>query len=327
MDFNKMMEDALAQQKVAFEQALERALETQEKLAKDMGTEVTDADRQEIIDNYTQQAQMQEAMIRQQMEMQAAMMNGGGVDFGQLADAAQENYGAYADMYEEMTEAEMQAFLDEHPVPEDMKKFLMIGSVLIGTNDEPYISLALTGDKEDYRDSIESSWGIEGREEALEMLASLLEGRHSVLFKESYDILKEHGAADYFEHDDDPDFDEDDIENYLGAKEVMGEFELLSESEIDGCTTLYAWDLERIGFLARILSHIGYITEEEAYDWLKKAGAKTAETFNSWNEYFVSLMLGRALHFGLAREPFAIVYDLLTDSSKLLNIYPIKSLK
>ena len=327
MDFNKMMEDAIAQQKAAFKEALDRALEQQEKLAKEMGSEVTPEDKQEIIDHYTQQAQMQEAMMKQQMEMQSAMM--GGIDFGQMQEAAQENMEAYASMFEddEMSEDELNAFLEAHPVPEEMKKYLMIGATLIGTNDEPYISLALTGDKEDYRDSIESSWGIDGREDALDMLESLLGGRHSVLFQKSYDILRKKGADDYFENDNDPSFDEDDIENFLGAKEILAEFEPLSEEDIDGCKTLYAWDLDRIGLLARILSHVGYITEDEAYDWLQKASKKAGDTFGTWQEYFASLLLGRALHFGLNREPFAVAYDLLTDNSELLKTYDILSLK
>jgi len=327
-----MMEEQLSMQRAAFEQAIESALEQQKKMNDEMGWETTEEARQEIIDSYQQQWVMQEAMMRQQFQMQATGMFGAeSGNNGAFADYAQAQMAAYQNMVmdddDEISDEEWQAFLDANPVPAGMEKYLTIGGFLNSANGEPQTVLALTGDKEDYRDSIESNWGIEGRDDALEMLDSLLKGRHSELFKEDYAIIREHGIEDYFDNADDPTFDEDDIEMFEAAVEGITDILCISIDYVEECESLYAWDLERIGLLARILSHVGYITEDEAYEWLKKAGKLAAKTFKSWEEYAVSLILGRALHLGLTEELFAMTYDLLTENPEFLEKYPIESLK
>ena len=328
-NFSEMMEEQIKQMHLQFEKTLESALKQQETMSKEMGVEVTAEDKQELIDQYTQQAEMQEGMMRQQMAMQESMMAAyGGENMPDLAASMNQTIeDMYADDDDEMTEEELEAFIEENQVPNEMKKYLMVGAVLIGTNDEPYTTLVLIGDKEDYRDTLECSWGIESREEALEMLESLLGGRHSAQFAEDYAIIKEHGSENYFDNTDDPLFDEDEIEDFETAKEACGEILELS-AQAESCTSLYAWDLDRIGLLARTLSHAGYITTDEAFDWLKKAGAKAAETFATWEDYIVSILLGRALHLGAAQEPFAMAYDLLTENRSLfIDTYPIETLK
>ena len=326
-NFSEMMEEQIKQMHLQFEKTLESALKQQETMSKDLGVEVTAEDKQELIDQYTQQAEMQEGMMRQQMAMQESMMAAyGGGDMPDLAASMSQTI---EDMYDddEMTEEELETFIEENQVPDEMKKYLMVGAVLIGTNDEPYTTLALIGDKEDYRDTLECSWGIESREEALEMLESLLKGRHSEQFKKDYEVIKIHGTDGYFACAGDPLFDEDEIEDFETAKEACGEILELS-AQAENCTSLYAWDLDRIGLLARTLSHAGYITTDEAFDWLKKAGAKAAETFATWEDYIVSILLGRALHLGAAQEPFAMAYDLLTENRSLfVDTHPIETLK
>ena len=330
-DFKQMMEEQIKQQNAAFEETLAAALEQQRAMNEEMGFETTEEDRNGLIEEYRAQAQAQEAMMRSQMDMQASILAAyGGGDMAGFAAQAMAQANAFQDLYEddeEMSDEDLQAFLEEHPVPDELKKHLMIGAVLIGTNDEPYITLALIGDKEDYRDTLEGGWGIENRSDALEMLESLLKGRHSESFKADFAVIKAHGTDGYFDNAEDPIFDEDDIENYEAALEGLVDVLELDSEVGENCTSLYAWDLDRIGLLARTLSHAGYITDEEAYDWLKKAGKKATATFGSWEDYIASILLGRALHMGLAQEPFAVAYDLLHDSKELLDTYPLASLK
>ena len=335
-DFREMMEAQIKAQAEASEQALERALAQQATMAAEMGQEVTDADRQELIDHYRSQAEMAQNMMRQQMEMQAAMMESmGGADAMAAAMAqvqaamvqAQSGDDDDDDDDEGISEEDLQAFLDAHPVPEAMKKYLTIGALLIGTNDEPYNSLALLGDADDYREGLEENWGIEDRDDALEMLGSLLEGRHSDAFAEDYAVIMERGIEGYDADDDDAMFDEDDLDDLNSAREGLVEVLELDPSYAANCKSLYAWDLDRIGLLARQLSHVGHISQDEAYDWLQKAGQKAAETFDSWEDYIVSLIICRALHMGLSREVFIVAYNLLNDDKAFLEAYPIASLK
>ena len=329
-DFKKIIEKQIEQQTAAFEQTIQKALEQQQIMNEQMGFETTEEDRNELIAQYSAQAQMQEAMLRSQLEIQQNLISAYSSE--QMADLAQQamaQANAFQSMYEdeEMSEEELQAFLYAHPVPDNMKKYLTIGALLAGTNGEPYSTLALTSDEDDYRDNLKENWGIEDHSDALEMLESLLNGRHSENFKADYDIIRKHGSNEYFDHAEDPIFDNDDLEAFEAAKEGLTNVLELDPAVGKNCTSLYAWDLDRIGLLARTLSHTGLISDKEAYNWLKKAGAKASETFNSWPGYIASALLGRALHMGVAQEVFMVAYDLLHDSKNFLDTYPISSLK
>lgn len=261
----------------------------------------------------------------EEMQRMFSSFTGG---ISQMPGAVEDIQSFFQELAEGRSDQEVLEFIAAHPVPEDLQKYLMIGALLIGTNDEPYTTLALMEDKDFYRYELQNAWEIEKREQALEMLESLMAGRHSSRFAGDYEILREYGPDAYFEHaGDEPGLDDDDIESYEAAIEGFVEALDLPEDIAANCTTLLAWDLDRVGLLARMLSHVGFITDTEAYEWLKKAGKSAAERFASWEEYFVSLLLGRALHLGTALEPFSSALDLLTDSRELLEAYPISSLK
>lgn len=294
---------------------------------------------EEMIKQQEEIMKQQEEMLKKMSEtmdisaMQEAMFAGMGGHEGMaaMASMAMKQGDMFQDMLdldedEEFSDEDIQTFIDAHPAPSGMQKYLMIGALLIGTNGEPYTTLALMEDKEYYAEELEDGWEIESRADGLDMLQSLMEGRHSAQFAEDYAVLRQHGIDGYFENSETPLFDEDSLENYDAAIVGLTEVLEMPEKIACSCTSLYGWDLDRVGFLARILCHVGYITEIEAYEWMQKAGKAAAKTFSSWDAYFVSILLGRALHLGTAHEPFAVASDLLTDSHVLLEQYPIDCL-
>ena len=283
-----------------FREIIEAALSRQKAMNDAKSLEITEAERRELMEKDEQISGVMQAF---------------------------QNMFGDSDEDDEIDEEDIQKFIDANPVPEWVKKHLMIGTLLNSANGEPRGILALTGGREDYRYSLRQNWGINGREDALEMLADLLKGRHSEAFDRDFAIIREHGAKNYLSHARNPLFDSDDIEIFEATVEGFSEILDFPPEYAQGCQTLYAWDLERIGLLARILAHVGYITADEAYGWLQKAGAKAAGTFDSWQDYFVSLLLGRALHLGITEMLFAMAYDLTHDSCELLFTYPIEALK
>jgi hypothetical protein len=108
--------------------------------------------------------------------------------------------------------------------------------------------------------------------------------------------------------------------------ETLGENlpELLPYAQ--NCTTILAWDLERAGYLARIFAHLGWIPEKESFDWLKKTAAEIKKTFGSWEEYAVSVMTGRALHFESADTVIGAACELFGDKKQLLESHPVSDL-
>ena len=307
-----MMEQAVKDYRKTMEEAMQRALETQERLSKDLGVEVTAADRQEIIDNHMQQMVQYEAMMKQQMQIMSAAM-GNGADMQALQDQLAE----YMEEDEEMSDEEYAAWLKANAVPAKYQKYMPIGAVLIGTHGEPTETLRLFSDADDIEGMLEGGWGIEDAKEGVKMLASLLDGRHSKKFAKEFELAK----AGKFDE-----LDEDDAESYQLCAEAIVEALELPQKLVDNCKTLYAWDLDRIGYLARLFYNVEYITEEEAWQWMEKAAVKVKENFPSWEDYFVSLLLGRALAMGVAREPFDVVYYLLKENTDLLKSNPISKL-
>lgn len=218
-------------------------------------------------------------------------------------------------------------FVAANPVAPGMENYMAIGALLIGTNDEPYETLVLSGDKEDFVEALEEAWGIEDREEALEMLDSLLAGRHTALLQPEFDIIEKNGIENYFEvAGEDSYLDEDDLENLEAAYEAIEEILEIPVARAKAVKSVAAWDIDRVGLLARMLSHVGYITEAEAYTYLKKAGAQAKSHFANWEEYIISVILGRSMHLGLSQYVFACAMDLLTDSKEFLDARPISSL-
>ncbi|MDV0446518.1 hypothetical protein MsAg5_03600 [Methanosarcinaceae archaeon Ag5] len=269
----------------------------------------------EGFDEMSPEYQKMVAEIQKQIQeqMQAAMgQNFNLADLEALEDAY-ENL-MYGDV---MSDEEVEQFLAEHAVAPELAKYLMVGAVLIGTNGEPYETLALTGEPEDYLIELSEAWDINTPNDAIETMNWLMAEGHAAVYQEdflSYKIGKECGL------------DEEDIENYETTVEGLIEILELPEKLVEACDSVGAWDIDRIGYLARIFAHVDFISEDEAWDYLKKASALAKEQFASWEEYFISLLIGRGFAMGVDEEPFAIVYDLLTESRDLMENYPISDL-
>lgn len=88
---------------------------------------------------------------------------------------------------------------------------------------------------------------------------------------------------------------------------------------------MLAWDLERIGYLARLFHNIGYIDEKETWVWIKKSAEKTKETFTTWEDYILSLLIGRGFAMGADLLPFEVAHDLLTQRKDFLDANPLSN--
>jgi hypothetical protein len=249
-------------------------------------------------------AKMQGEMTRLQQEMMAASMQG--------ASAAME--AAFDDGDDA---AEREQFVKDHPPVPGKAKYLPIGALLLITNDEPCETFALVGDKEEWQEAITEAWDISDAAAGREMLESLLQGRHAGVFDEDYRAFKAGRSHE---------LDEDSVEAYNDMLDTLGGNLPALLPHARACETILAWDLDRAGYLARIFAHLGWIPEEEAFDWLERIAARVKATFGSWEEYAVSVMVGRALHFESADPVIGAALELFGDKISLLDGHPVSRL-
>lgn len=229
---------------------------------------------------------------------------------------AQQQYTDLAQSFEEEDEELIIEFIENNAVDESKMKYMPIGALLIGTHGEPYVTLRLTQDEDFSAEILAEGWGIKDRGDGLKMLESLLKGRHAVRFGETFESLK---AGDL------TGIDPDDVEDYESSVEGLTEALGIPMDTVKGCRTLIGWDLERVGYLARLFVNVGFISEDEAWEWMEKASKEIKKNFSSWEEYIVSVLLGRGLAMGVHIEPYAVAHDLLTTNKSFLDENPISS--
>jgi hypothetical protein len=292
-------------------------------MGSDFDKEMEEAQKkaQKMIEEQTKLMQQQAA---QMMELQQELIKQISVDpakYQELAMQAaqfQANYAAQvSDWDDDEDEEDLEAFIAENAPPAKYAKYLPIGALLIGTHGEPYETLALIQDKEDSEDLLEEGWGIENKKDGIEMLNSLLKGRHANKFKKAHETLKS-GKTNGV--------DAEDIEIYNDGLEFIEEILNIPKAQAAGSKTLLGWDLERVGYLAKIFANVGYITEDEAWEWIGKAAVEVKKNFTTWEDYIVSILLGRGFAMGISEETYAVARDLLVESRGFLDSHPIKDL-
>jgi hypothetical protein len=212
-----------------------------------------------------------------------------------------------AGVFDGSADDEMEEFIKQNQVPADKAKYMPIGAVLIATHGEPYQTMALTYDKSDIMQILKGGWGIKKREEGIEMLGSLLKGRHAVKFADVFKALKA-GKTDKI--------DPNDVREYKEAcAATIGAG--VPPKAVESCETLMAWDLDRVGYLVRLFLNAGFIDESEAWAWMDKVAKEVKKYFKTWDEYMASLLLGRAVSFSLDAEPFQAAFEILQDKDFL----------
>lgn len=256
-------------------------------------------------------AAMTDAFRDSAEDIMTQAFTGGGMEILELLGMSADDYGD-GDNSDEMAQ-----FILDNPAPEDKAKYLPIGALMMCNNRELFETFALTGERDDWLASVESGWGIQDADDGRLMLASLLEGQHESAYGDDYRKFKTGKSHD---------LDEDSVARYAETLEGL-------ERVLPGlypyalsCGTLLAWDLERVGYLARIFTHLGWMDDAEAFDWLEKAAAKIKTSFADWNEYFASVLVGRAVAYRFDYRMIFAAYELMEENKAFLEKYPASEL-
>lgn len=149
-----------------------------------------------------------------------------------------------------------------------------------------------------YESVLESAWGIIDRDTALETLEWLaVEGHHISTDANYYGYdeilaLLKGGQAKLIE-------EEAKLENELLAyNEVVNILQTdygYTEEEIHNIKTLAAWDYDRLVTLARWCYGCGYVTADEAWEYIDFAAQQGTGSYDGWRSYFAGVLIGRAI--------------------------------
>jgi hypothetical protein len=221
---------------------------------------------------------MQKAAMDQYSGMAANM---GAMASGMAASAAS----VAADM-------DMDSYFEFSKKPSINKSYqwaVACGADLIHARADIINDLTTGNDKDIIISVLSDSWGIDTKEDFVEMADSLKQGRHSV---------KYHQLA---EGKDVKDFEEE-KENLKEAKKHFKKDGLIGGGAkgIDGAVpNMLIWDLGRLINICRFGFDAGMVSRKAALAYLKDAALMVKKNYTSWKEVSVGYQFGRALWGGL----------------------------
>lgn len=192
-----------------------------------------------------------------------------------------------------------------------------------------YINSLTTGlGKSDIRKLLSNWWGIDDTDEAKESLDYLQNKGFRFYFDT---VLKAYKVADKEEQktiivngfdENDEKYEEDIHKAYEQLIHLQETWEELTQnkiiSNIDELIKYnnVGWDCGRLIFLSRMCFDAGYITANEAWNYIDKAYDLATKNFNTWEELSKSYIIGRGMWGGesCANEGIMkIAEDLLKD--------------
>jgi len=169
------------------------------------------------------------------------------------------------------------------------------------------------------RELLAEWWGIETREDALDMLRHLVKQGHRADYQQVVSILRsqpearqnavvEQTAIDY----DLPDL-VDTYESVLAARSLLDRDGLL-RAEVP-LPSILAWDLGRLINICRWCYDVGLLSEQECWSHMLPAASVLQREYGSWSELSLAYLTGFVVWKGGEPGP---EYDLLKSNRALL---------
>lgn len=181
--------------------------------------------------------------------------------------------------------------------------------------------------KSDIKNITESSWHIFNRDEALETLESLLDRNSDPNMDVVYMAINHpNDHVDIFKSKlpNNQDIFNYYLDTYREIKEVIPE--LIENEVIQDHSDLIkikdsGWNIGRAAFLARCFYELKYINKEELIVFLDECHSELKKHCNTWKDYTISYILGRAIWGGSNNSGMiSIANELLTkENSPLKN--------
>lgn len=206
----------------------------------------------------------------------------------------------------------------------------LLVSAMYAEHQSAYLNSYETGlERSDLLKILQQYWGINNRNEALEKLENLLEKSNDVYLNVVYGALSD--AIQYKETlQEHLPKDTKIFEAYLAHYEKLKKAipELIEEGVFDDISDAQrfkesGWNYGLCSFIGRCCFDLGYITEDELKEYLRKSYLGLSKYCNSWQEYAASYILGRTVWCGETNERLMrIATELLLNSKSPLKNRP-----
>lgn len=175
---------------------------------------------------------------------------------------------------------------------EEQNKLLAFGAPLLVYNSEDVDSIESKIDADSFREQLKSWWNITDKDSTFNIVNWLLHEGHHDDADNALAKLHEKGLENISDQDE---------ENTKMEDVCLIVGHMLEEGY---CTpenvpsTAIAWDLVRLVNLARWAYICGYVNQKEMWEIMQIAVNTAQDTFKSWEEYGLSLVLGRGVWHG-----------------------------
>lgn len=165
---------------------------------------------------------------------------------------------------------------------------LVYGAVLSSRNNMSFDELKTIN--EGVKDVLKEGWDVTDKKTAIETLDWLVNEGHRKDADEVYKIIQSGKAGNY------PELKKT-LKLYDKATSTMKAQLGFKDENFNNVKTVAAWDTDRLVTVARWCYSAGYITEDEAWNYINKAVDTAKTSFNSWEEYYISCVYGRAIAY------------------------------
>jgi ankyrin repeat protein len=131
--------------------------------------------------------------------------------------------------------------------------------------------------------ALKRDWGIKNHRTCVTMIENLFNDGHSEKLKKLLNYARSYS------------FDEKEIKklnlDIYNTRRLLFVYKYLKY--FNKKEMLYAWDIGRVVSVSRWCYHLGYLSEDEAWTFIDKAGKKLITIFDNWEDYGANYVLGR----------------------------------
>lgn len=192
--------------------------------------------------------------------------------------------------------------LKQQPLSPERQFGISLGQMLGQYVQLHYNTLYARGIKKFKREALQNNWGIYDGFSAHNVLSDCLESgiRESynyivdLFLKTKGDVSKLKDNENYPYHDENYSYYVEHFKNLNFVLKMRAGKYWFPNPEEDFKVMCDAFDIGRMINVCRMAYTVGYITEEEAWDYIDKYSAMALERFSNWRDYAKSYMLGRA---------------------------------
>ena len=173
-------------------------------------------------------------------------------------------------------------------------------------------------DKEDVAGRLSDYYGIYDSESALETLEWLLHRGHNVYFEAIRPVIA--NSAQEFNVDILLEEEKDRslmayVGNIKASLEVLVDEHIVKGASEFKTISVKAWDLGRLVLVTRCCCDVGYITEEQAWQYIMAVYECARKLYHNWNEFAQGYIVGRAMWKGNDGS----LYGIISIAQGLLN--------